>query len=123
MMVAFWARRKEETEMNRTNKRGDTTVATHRSRLRISGGIGALAALLAVALPNVAHAAPTCDLSSFKGVYGVVAHGLIINEPPIPPIFNGPVVRVGRAESAGRVMRSTSARNTDDGYRRWVVTE
>jgi hypothetical protein len=31
----------------------------------------------------------------------VVAHGLIVNEPPIPPIFNGPVVRVGRAVSDG----------------------
>lgn len=76
-------------------------MARNRSRLRISGSALALAALLSVALPRVTQAAPACDLSTFKGVYGIVANGLIVNEPPIPSIFNGPVVRVGRAVSDG----------------------
>jgi len=63
--------------------------------------IVSLAALLALVLPGVARAQQSCDLSTFKGFYGIVAHGLIVDEPPIPSIFNGPVARVGRAQSDG----------------------
>jgi hypothetical protein len=63
--------------------------------------IVALAGALAVVLPGIAHGAQSCDSSTFKGIYGLIAHGLIVDEPPIPSIFNGPVVRVGRAESDG----------------------
>jgi hypothetical protein len=60
-----------------------------------------LAGVLAVALSSLARAdgGRSCSLSTFKGVYSLEVLGLIINEPSVP--VQGPIGRVGRAESDG----------------------